>query len=88
MPGVGAALASGDVGVVVFLVDGAGNLGDVDDGNVVRDCVFNEPLIEPSPADGEWGNLCIHFAGENENVDGGVMAGETWGELAEFECVD
>ena len=46
-PRVCAALASGNMAVVVLLVNGAGDFGYVHNRNAVKQRVFDQPLIEP-----------------------------------------
>ena len=47
--------------------------------------ILDEPLIEPRAANGQRRHINIHVAREHEDVDGGMTAGETGRQRAEFQ---
>jgi hypothetical protein len=77
---VGTALPSGDMSVIVILMNGASHLSDVNHRSAVKERIFNQPLIEPRAAKGQAGHLRIYVSRKYKSIDGGVMAGDTWGQ--------
>ena len=71
------ALAPGDVGIVVILMDGAGHLSDVNDRNTAKERIFNQPLIEPRTANRERWHLGIYVSRKYKRVDRGMVARDT-----------
>src|ERR1700732_772458 len=74
---VGAALASGDMSVIVILMNGSRHLADINHRSAVKERIFNQPLIEPRTAKRQAGHLRIYVSSKYKSIDGGVMAGNT-----------
>src|ERR1700692_2726096 len=74
---VGSALASGDMSVIVILMDGASHLSDVHHRSAVKERIFNQPLIKPRAAKSQGRHLRIYVSSKYKSIDGRVMAGDT-----------
>jgi hypothetical protein len=85
LPPICAALASGDVGVVVILMNGAGDCSNVNYWNAVKECIFNQPLIEPGAADRQMRHILVHVSSEHKSIDSRVMPPNTRRQKAKMQ---
>src|ERR1700676_690165 len=72
---ISATLPPVDMGVIMVLVNSAGNKSYIDNRYSLAKRIFNQPLIEPGPTNGQWRHLAVNLRRENKYVYGRVVPG-------------